>query len=347
MLSTPEANSASSKPGQTEENPPLRRRITYFAVFGAAILLVTVATVAFVYNDIISRLNSAQGGSAKAAAEGVSVATLVKLEETRTFPMGLAASTEIDGPLYVSLFGKGGIRKLSGDGTLTPWATGLTAPGAMAFSPDGMLYVIDYNAVDFRVAGSLKRISPDGRAGNFGNLTDLPLLAGLTVDKNGVVYASHPDTAQIWRITPDGRASPWWTLAAQGGTAAQPVGMGYDADTHALLVADAVHGTIYRFDLNTDTPEGIALVRNPGLDVRALALDDQGRVLVANWKHENGQLQRLESDGKLTLLAENFNAPTAIVYRAGKVYVVNSGVPGLIEQISERLPYTVEVVTLP
>ncbi|GAB4555156.1 MAG: hypothetical protein OHK0023_26030 [Anaerolineae bacterium] len=319
----------------------------YFTVFGFAIFAILALFVLLTYNDIIGRLGSSQRKDAVAVAPGVTVAPWVTINEEKAFPMGLTAGP--NGTLYLSIFGTGAIHRLNSDGSLS-FVKGLTAPGAIAAGPDGTLYVIDYTGVDMRAYGQLKRISPAGEVSLFGdalNATYLPLLSGLAVDRVGNVYVTHADSASVWRVTPSGLAEVWWRIPELGAAKALPTGLGYDAQGDALLVTDAATGTLYRVPLAAMQPVGEVLYRQKDFDLRGVTLDDTQRPLLISWKNENGALHRLEAEGTLTLLAERFRAPTAIVYHEGKAVVVNSGAPGIISQIRTDPPFTVDVVTLP
>lgn len=342
----------------TSAAPSLQRRITYFAVFGIAVAAVVVISALLLVGDIFGRLGSGARHEASAAAAGVTVRTFVSIDEDKVFPYGLAAAP--DGTLYVSLFGKGTIQKISTDGKLSTFNM-LTAPGAMAAGPDGSLYVIDFSAATWSSYGTLKRITPDGKITLFGgdqvNDRRIPLFAQLAVDPAGNVYLSQTGTAQIWRITPDGVAQFWWALPSSSNVKAQPIGMVYDAAHRAMIVADAGTASLYRVDATTDRPSGVLLFHQVESDtiknnllgsMTTLAVDGQGRLLIATWKNDVGILSRLEPDGiTFTQLATNFRAPMGLVYRDNKVYVVNSDLPGLIDQIKTTRPYTIDVVELP
>lgn len=333
-------------PAATTGEPSARKRIAYFLIFGLIVAVIVGATVLFIYNDIVGRLNAPRG-AAKPIATNVTIAPFISFNEPRTFPMGLAAAP--NGDWYLSLMGAASIRSISADGGQNRFFAQATAPGAIALAPDGFLYVIDYSAADSRALGKLKRYAPDGGSVFWGdalNLRGLPLLATLAIDAAGNVYVSHPDTGEVWRVDPNGIATAWWSMPPLREIRALPVGLAYDATQNRLIVTDAGTGTVYSVLLGSETPKGDVLYRQFGADIRAAALDDSGRVLLAIWKNENGQLARLELDGQLTLLAEGFRAPTSLHYAAGKIYIVNSDAPGLIGQIATNPPYTVDVVTL-
>ncbi len=327
------------------KKPPLMRRLLYFLVFGIMIAVIIAVTGVLIYNGFINALNAPRHES-KAVASGVSVTAFVSLPEKDLFPMGFAAAS--DGTFYLGLYGSGAVEKVSGSGAAQPW-TRLTAVGALTLGPDGALYVIDYTAPTALALGHLKRIAPDGTVTLFGsalNRAGLPLLAQLAFDGAGNLYVSHPDSGDIWRVAPDGSAEAWWHMPPVGDAQAKPVGLAYDKTRNALVVADTGTGTLYRVDLAASAPSGSPLYRQASLNVNTVAVDDQGRVLVAIWQNDNGLVCRLEADGRLVTLAEKFREPMALVYRDHKIYVVNSDALGLFGKIRADPPFTVDAIDL-
>lgn len=323
-----------------------RRRILVIVLVGLAAILIVIVTLVLAFGDLASRLRGTRHES-RAVAEGVSVAPFLSLDEPRLFPTGLAAAP--DGSLYVSLFGAGAIQHVTPDGEATLFRS-VTAPGALVATADGTLYVMDYQAADWRSAGTLQRILPDGETSAFGiglPADGFPLLAQLTLDGEDNVYVSHPGTGEVWRVTPEGYASLWWRIPPLSGAQAQPTGLAYDRESNALLVADAGTGSVYRLRLEAETPVGELLHRQVGLALHGLSIDEEGRTLLAYWDHDRGVLARLEQDGTLVTLADYFRAPTAVLFRDNRVYVANSDLWGLVNEGSAQPPFTVDVVDVP
>jgi sugar lactone lactonase YvrE len=311
-------------------------------ITGVAIVVITGVLL---YNALINALNIPRH-EGKSVTGGVKVLPFVSIPDKDVFPMGLAAAP--DGTFFLGLYGSGAIKKVTPDGALHAWSQ-LTAVGALALGPDGALYVVDYTAPTALALGHLKRIASDGSVAFFGealNRSGLPLLAQLAFDAAGNLYVSNPDSGEIWRVTPDGAASPWWLIPPVGEAQARPVGLAYDQGRNALVVADTGTGTIYRVDLSASAPAGSPLYRQAELSVNTVCVDDQGRVLVAIWKNDNGLVSRLENDGTLVTLAEKFREPMALLYRDHKVYVVNSDALGLFGKIQADPPFTVDTIDL-
>ena len=277
--------------------------------------------------------------------------------------MGLAAAP--DGGFYLTLFGTGAILKVDAQGKTSPFIapkTQIKAGGSIVVAPDKSLYVIDFFPTDPRQAiGTLRHISPTAdKVTNYGVMPGnkaLSLYAQLVFDAKGNLYITNPSTAEIWRIDQTGTGTVWWTAPSVGSTRAQPTGLAYDASRNALVVGDAGTGTIYRVSLadNGSAASSSVLYHQTGMLVQSLALDNQARVLLLVWLHNNGQLIRLEDNGSANVLAEGFRWPTAIVYQDNKAYVVNSDVIGLVpplffglipSPLRAKPPFTVDVIDL-
>lgn len=340
-----DSNNTTAEPS----SPSLTRRLTFFTVFGAALIGIVALTAVLVINDINSRLNAPRHDS-KALLPGISVAPFVTLPDEGIFPVGL--TQDADGTFYLSLFGTGAIKKIDAKGAQTPFINpegAIRAGGPLVIGPDKALYIVDFSEKTKNAVGQIKRITPDGKVTNFVSLPDgkgLPLFAQMTFDDAGNLYVTDPNGGRIWQFTPDGSPSLWWTAAAVGSSKPQLTGIAFDPAHKALIVSDVGTGTIYRVDLAGDIHRSATLYQKTGLDVRALTLDDEGRVLLAIWQNENGILGRLDADGQLIKLADGFRAPTAIVYWDGKAYIVNSDLPGILQQIKAKPPFTVDVVDL-
>ncbi len=330
------------------------RRIAFLVVFGLAIAAVFGLTAFLLLRDINARLEAPRHDSV-AIASGVSLRPFLSLPSERAFPMGLASDP--GGTFYLSLFGEGQIRKINpaGEHSLFVGSNQVSAPGALAYGPNGALYLIDYTTTDPRsTAGRLRKIAGDGKITSMTAPTGvdpsapggaLSLFAQMAFDSVDNLYVTNPATAQIWRYAPDGQGLVWWILPAIGDAKAQPTGIVYDPARNAMIIADARSGILYAVDVAALAPAGTQLFRRADLDIRSLALDGHGRLLVLSWVADGGVLSRLEG-ASLVTLAEKFRAPTAIVYRDGKVYVVNSDAPGLSQPIRAKPPFTVDVVDL-
>ncbi len=343
----------------TTPEPPIssasRDRLKRFAI----IVVVAIVAFALTAGAALLILRSVGGFRREAvpAASGVTVKTFATLPADNAYPVGIARDGS--GTIFVSAFGSDVIYRLTADGALQPWLdtrAAITAPAAIASARDGALYVIDFNSSNPGTAvGTLKRITADGRVSMLPgteNNAGLSFLSHLAFSPDGDLFVSYTAESEIWRFPASGSGERWLALPATGAdgkTAAQPTGLAFDSANDALVVADAAGGAIYRVkrrnDGSADTP--VVLYRRDGMAVAALAFDGAGRLLFAHWSRDNGELERLESSGAATLLAQGFRAPSALLVLNNDIYVVNSDLPGLIPTVGAKPPFTIDEVSTP
>jgi sugar lactone lactonase YvrE len=321
----------------------------FLVIFGVLVivLIITGFTGGLIINALSGTRHLAVG-----VASGVQVNAIATLTDDNAFPIGITPLK--DGTLAVTSLGTDTIYRMAADGKLTSWLTskdGITAPGAIAAAVDGSVYLLDFSTPKPGTAvGVIKRISADGKVSLFSNIetnTGLSFLSQLAFDQKGNLYVSFTVTGEIWRYLPNGQGSPWLKLAAVNTTAAQPTGVTYDKVNNALIVADAATGTLYRVPIGADGNAGqpLVLYRDAQLSLQGVTFDDSGRLLLLAWLHDDGQLAQLDANGKYILLAQSFRDPSTLLATGGKVYVVNSDIPGLIPLLHAKPPFTVDVVT--
>jgi len=335
----------------TSLEPRLRlRRFVIIVGVALATLAITLLTIYLIVTN--------WGGPRRepiASQPNLTVRSFVKWPdaETAIYPVGIARDAA--GVLYVSSFGKGAIYKISADGKPTQWVgstNGITAPAAIAFAPDGALYVVDFSNPDpAKGIGSLKRIAPDGSvtgvAATQSANNSLSFLSQLVFDGRGDLFISYANRGEVWRYPPGGAGAVWLIVPSGDGKQAQPTGLAYDAAANALYIGDDESGSLYRVPLKADGSADIPLrvYSEAGRTLPALALDEQGRILSAQWTKDNGYVRRLESDGKFTTLAENLRAPLSMIAQNGLIYVVNSDLPGLLRTSGgAKPPFTIDAI---
>jgi sugar lactone lactonase YvrE len=339
--------SASSKTDRAAERgePSAARRVLYFVIFGAVVIGIIVAAAALLLGDLFGRWNSSPLREPKALATDVTIAPFLSLNDNRIFPYGIAYG---NGEFYVSLFGGNAVRKVTADGAMR-FVAQLDAPAALAFSGN-TLYVLDYNQVGAYGSGALKAIAADGTLRNVSDspaARGLPLFAGLTADKQGNLYLSHPENGTVWRIAPDGAATLFWTAPQVASARPSLTGLAYDRWDDSIIVADSGTGSLYKLITTASGVESQLLYRQQGFDPRALAVDLASRVLIAAWQGDNGTLYRLDATDGLVALAEGFRQPTSVIVVENTAYVVSSGTFGLIGGVEVKPPFRVDAVQLP
>ncbi|MFQ3536766.1 MAG: hypothetical protein SNJ58_12910 [Aggregatilineales bacterium] len=336
--------SPKTKQAPERSEPSPARRILYFIIFGAVVIGIVVGAAALLLGDLFGRWNSSPLREPKALAQGVEIVPFLSLNDERIFPYSIAYG---DGEFYLSLLGGNAVRKVTAEGAMR-FVAQLQAPGALVYDQK-TLYVIDYNQVGAYSTGALKAIAQDGTLRNISDSPStrgLPLFAGLAVGR-GMLYLSHPENGTIWRITPEGSATLFWTAPQVANTRPSPTGLAYDRWNDSLIVADSATGSIYRLITTDRGVESKLLYRQQGFDPRALAVDLQSRVLIAAWQGDNGALYRLDEANGLVALVEGFRQPTSVIIVEGSAYVVSSGTFGLIGGVEVKPPFRVDAVRLP
>lgn len=351
-MKAPSANptgKTTAKPTGTGE-PSMQRRLLFLGAFTLAVVAIIALTFITIRGGLNQQLNTQRHDGAPVAAN-VTVRPFVSIDEENVFPMGLAAAQ--DGTLYFTRFGNGSINTIAADGSVSPLLTVGAAAGSLEITPDGTLYVIGYSAANENAVGALYRRDADGQLRPFGGFqTGFTLFASMVYAKDAL-YVTNPANGEVYRVVADGSTRLYWTAAAVGSRSAQLTAITYDALKDRLIVSDSGTGTVYELTPQTGDlpPVSDTLVRRDGFDARGLAIDEQGRVLLVTWQNDNGSLYRLEQDGLLTELATGFRNPTALVYRSGKAYVVNSDALAILRgngivRRQQSLPFTIDEVDL-
>ncbi len=214
----------------------------------------------------------------------------------------------------------------------------LRCPEALAFAPDGDLYVAD------QFSHVVQRFSPTGRfLGQWGSYGSGPgqfgAVDGLAVDGRGDVYVLDSTHARVERFTPSGRLLGEWGRPGSalgefdfgpGSGPDKPPGGGIAVGGGYVYVSDSVANRIVRFRLNGSHP---LLWGRPGSapgefsSPRGLAVAG-GVVYVAD--EGNHRIQALSLSGR-PLYAEGtfgkepgeFVNPFGVVVHGGRVYAVD------------------------
>jgi len=282
----------------------------------------------------------------------VTVETLVTLEGERAYPEAMTLGK--DGYLYSGSFCTGELWRINpDDGALETWlpaGAGIGAASGMAFSEDGTLYIVDRGDCDPRRSTvSLKRILPDKTVEEWGSVTNDEILNSLAFDAAGLLYATDTQLQQVRVFDAAGQPSVWWEVPFVRDDPL-PTGLTYDAQRHALLVADSGNGIIYRVPIGEDgaagLPETLYDRRERSLD--GLTMDERGNIYFTSY--DNNEVVLLQPDGSTTILARDFREPSDVAYLDGRVYVVNFDslalVPIVTILIDPSLPFTIDMIDI-
>lgn len=185
------------------------------------------------------------------ASEDVEV--IIKAE-TSTLVSGTqandAVSVDADGNLYVSNYGvwdqsKGQgtgnkILKITPDGQVSEFVTGLLSPVGNSIDQEGNFYVNDDN--DF-ARGNLLKIAPDGTRTTIATIKGYP--AGLLIGTDGNFYVSNYNRGVVSKVTPEGTVTEFATDARLSGG----VGIVYGNDGN-IIVGNFDNGDVLSINPN-------------------------------------------------------------------------------------------------
>lgn len=217
---------------------------------------------------------------------------------------------------------------------------GFTNPFAMAFDPNGDLYVLSRGSERVGqgvILGENKRIGmvtlSEEFLGDFGK-QELMWPSGLAIDKDSNVYCSDEHANIIAIYDKDGqRSGQWGEAGSQEGQLNGPSGLIFDGDGN-LLVVDSLNNRVQKFTrdgkfLSSFGSEGSGegQFNKPW----GITIDKDGNIYVADFG--NDIVQKFSADGKFLLSfgevegqGGELNHPSDVgVDSDGDVYVVDFG----------------------
>jgi sugar lactone lactonase YvrE len=172
--------------------------------------------------------------------------------------------------LYVTEYMKGEVLKVNADGTRTVFASGFYHPTAIAFGPDGYLYVGQDNVAGDPGQGNIFRLDSTGGKTLF---ADVSQVRGFAFDASGNLYVGQENPQCITRISRNGLTQ---TTVASGFCAQ---GLAFDASGNLYaatggygdnrIMKIATDGTVSTFAYVHANPIALAF----GLDGTLLATE--------------------------------------------------------------------------
>lgn len=205
---------------------------------------------------------------ADAPAEDAPQEAFVPYVETVAGPLAAGSGgmeTDADGNVYMADFGATlqgppgtSVWRVTPDGQVTEWATGLVGASGNAFDSRG--YLLQSNIG----AGTVSRIAPDGTVEAFASGLRAPV--GIAVVPGDTAYVVNCGAGSISRVAPDGAVSPFVTdslLQCPNGITR--------ADDGAFYVANFANGDVIRVTREGSVERFVTL---PG--------DNNGHILFGN-----------------------------------------------------------------
>ena len=195
-----------------------------------------------------------------------------------------------DGDLFVTSRAEGNVYRIDASGESTVYAEGMGVATGCAFDADGNLFVGDRS-------GTIFKIDPQRRIFVYATLEPSPAAYHLAVNKEGVVFVTGPSLSSndsIWAINRDGQSRAWF----RGLGRPQGLALAKNGDVY---VAACLHG---RRGLVRVTTDGEASLVLAGTSLVGVAFSPLGN----------------------TILATNFQSQPEL---NGAVYDVDLGVEGM------------------
>lgn len=331
--------------------PRGQRLVIFVLLFGGAIFGL-LALTAFL---ILLSFNTGERSQGIGLIEGVTVREFATLPDDDAYPASIAVAP--DGTVYTGSYATGAIWAIDPSGTIREIPNTRERVGAvsgLAVAPDGSLLVVDLiDPNPLTLGGDVKRVLPaDGTISLFaeGLEEDGFLLPDdITLDSAGNVYITDRGREQVWRFGPDGgNGGVWWTPPLQNTESRQALtGLAYDPLNSAIIITESNNDSIYSVTLDGANTQLVYAHGNrefpPGFDGVTVAPD--GRLYVTAVA-QNG-IVTLNS-GQIEYVAGAFRGASDVEYHNGQLYVANFDSFSLVVgAISPRLPFGIDVVTLP
>jgi sugar lactone lactonase YvrE len=167
----------------------------------------------------------------------------------------------------------GDIYKLTPNGVLSTFASGLNNPHGLAFDKAGNLFVADTGT--YTGTGAVYKFTPAGVRTTFASGLNFPF--ALAFDSQGHLFVAADETT-IYKFTPSGARTTFATVQSGAyGLAFDRAGILFVAAGYSF-VSNENDGTVYKF-----TPTGVRTTFASGLNSPfALAFDSQGNLFVAD-----------------------------------------------------------------
>lgn len=218
--------------------------------------------------------------------------------------------------LFISDYGSGTILEISPEGTVTTFASGLTAPLGLAFDNSGNLFVAEGNT-----GGTISKITPDGTVTTFASgFSGAYGAYGLAFNSSGDLFTANEDIGTISKITADG------TVTAFASGLNNPIGLAFNSSGD-LFVANEGNSTISKI-----TPDGtVTTFASALIGSRGIAFNNSDDLFVANY--DNSTVSKIAPDGTTSSFASGLNNPLGLAFNdSGNLFAVNVG-DGTISEI--------------
>jgi sugar lactone lactonase YvrE len=180
------------------------------------------------------------GAGAVSGAGGHQILRITPEGEVTVFASGLGSANGSDfdssGNLYVADFAGGAVRKITPEGVMTTFASGLDGPGGVWVDQNDNVLVTIYGFIVRGGGATVLSITPDGTVSTYASGPPLQDVIGIVGDDNGQIYAANWGSGVIFNIT-GGNVSE---LAQTGST------LNHMCYSHGVIFAPSPGGAVIR-----------------------------------------------------------------------------------------------------
>jgi sugar lactone lactonase YvrE len=241
------------------------------------------------------------------------------------------ASPALDrsGAIYTTISGTKGqhapvsLYKITPAREVEPFASGIANPTALAFGPDGMLYVSS------RHESIVYRVTPTGTVSRFAD--GLGIATGLAFDTYGRLYVGDR-RGTVYQVTETGRAQ----VFAKLGASVRGYHLAFDHTGQLYVSYPTLSGTEHIYGIDQ---EGTVRVVATGLGrTQGIAFDREQNLYVIAYLQGQGGVVKIAPDGTMQQVIAGINLVglafgldgTLVLADNSSLYTLDFGVQGLL-----------------
>ena len=219
------------------------------------------------------------------------------------------------GDLYEADFSTGTVNKISPNGTVTIFVSGLVNPSGLAFDSKGNLFVADSAFAAGAGSGKIYEVAPNGTRTIFASGLNKPF--GLAFDRNGDLFVADSGSGNIFEFPAGGAVS---TFASGLST---PAGLAFDSVGN-LFESDFGSGTIFKFTGAGGKSTFASALKSPD----GLTVDTHGNVFEGDLG--SGRVFKFDPSGAKSMAVSGLSQPNGVaVDHFGNLFVSDNAT-GLI-----------------
>ena len=217
------------------------------------------------------------------------------------------------GNLYIADFDGNKVHKVTPQGTVTTFASGLLGPEGLAFGSNGDLYIAEnFDGVD--------EVTPSGQVTDIANGSLFNDPRGIAIDASGNIYVANSGNGTVVKLTPAGAVSPF----ASGFQNPQGLAINASGD---LFVVSANDGNGNNGSVQEVTPDGTVNPYVSGFQgPSGVAIDAAGNLYVPNGFNDPAVVSKVTPAKVVsTFVSAGLHFPESLSFdAAGNLYIANN-----------------------